>query len=99
MYIFSLPLCLYIYILFIDMYIYICIPFIIIITSFYTVLLVAKVILVFWIVVRYVAKLVDGTIFDRKGYDGEEPFEFKVDEGRSVCLEIRTTVCLHEDMC
>ncbi|KAJ8644726.1 hypothetical protein MRB53_006474 [Persea americana] len=34
--------------------------------------------------IRYVAKLVDGTIFDRKGYDGEEPFEFKVDEEQVI---------------
>lgn len=81
------------------MYIYICLLLIIIITSFYTLLLVAKVILVFWIAVRYVAKLVDGTIFDRKGYDGEEPFEFKVDEGRSVCLELPSAymkICAEE---
>lgn len=30
---------------------------------------------------RYVAKLEDGTIFDKKGHDGEELFEFVTDEG------------------
>lgn len=35
-----------------------------------------------WDAVRYIARLSDGTIFDKKGYDGEDPFEFKVDEGK-----------------
>ncbi|XP_049931515.1 peptidyl-prolyl cis-trans isomerase FKBP65-like isoform X2 [Nymphaea colorata] len=30
--------------------------------------------------IRYVGKLSDGTIFDKKGHDGEEPLEFLVDE-------------------
>lgn len=31
--------------------------------------------------IRYTAKLSDGTIFEQKGNNGEEPFEFIVDEG------------------
>ncbi|KAK9130939.1 hypothetical protein Sjap_011426 [Stephania japonica] len=29
--------------------------------------------------IRYIGKLLDGTIFDKKGHDGMEPFEFTVD--------------------
>jgi hypothetical protein len=31
--------------------------------------------------VRLIGKLEDGTVFDRRGHDGEEPFEFTIDEG------------------
>nr|DAD44682.1 TPA_asm: hypothetical protein HUJ06_002912 [Nelumbo nucifera] len=34
--------------------------------------------------IRYIAKLSNGTIFDKKGYDGEDPFEFKVDEEQVI---------------
>ncbi|PIA42700.1 hypothetical protein AQUCO_02000270v1 [Aquilegia coerulea] len=34
--------------------------------------------------IRYIAKLSDGKIFDKKGYDGEDPFEFKVDEEQVI---------------
>jgi len=30
---------------------------------------------------RLVGKLEDGTIFERRGHDGVEPFEFIIDEG------------------
>ena len=32
--------------------------------------------------VRYIAKLEDDTIFDKKGFDGEAPLDFITDEGR-----------------
>lgn len=31
--------------------------------------------------VKLIGKLEDGTVFVKKGHDGEEPFEFKTDEG------------------
>ncbi|OVA20352.1 Peptidyl-prolyl cis-trans isomerase [Macleaya cordata] len=34
--------------------------------------------------IKYIAKLSDGTIFDKKGYDGEDPLEFKVDEEQII---------------
>ena len=34
-----------------------------------------------YIAVRYTTKLRDGTIFENKGYKGEEPSKFEVDEG------------------
>lgn len=30
---------------------------------------------------KFIGKLQDGTVFVKKGYDEEEPFEFKTDEG------------------
>ncbi|KAL6597787.1 hypothetical protein ACP70R_046592 [Stipagrostis hirtigluma subsp. patula] len=35
--------------------------------------------------VRLIGKLQDGTVFDRRGYDGEEPFEFTIDEEPLIC--------------
>lgn len=34
--------------------------------------------------IRYTAKLQDGTIFEKKGYEGEEPFQFVVDEEQVI---------------
>ncbi|KAF5178898.1 Peptidyl-prolyl cis-trans isomerase fkbp62 [Thalictrum thalictroides] len=34
--------------------------------------------------IRYIAKLSDGKIFEKNGYDGEDPFEFKVDEEQVI---------------
>ncbi|KAK1264701.1 Peptidyl-prolyl cis-trans isomerase FKBP65 [Acorus gramineus] len=34
--------------------------------------------------IRYIAKLEDGTLFDQKGFDGEDPFEFKIDEEQVI---------------
>ncbi|KAG9455803.1 hypothetical protein H6P81_000311 [Aristolochia fimbriata] len=34
--------------------------------------------------IRYIAKLEDGTIFEKKGHGEEEPFEFKVDEEQVI---------------
>ncbi|CAN6456364.1 unnamed protein product [Victoria cruziana] len=34
--------------------------------------------------IRYIGKLADGTIFDKKGHDGEEPLEFLVDEDQVI---------------
>ena len=34
--------------------------------------------------VRLVGKLEDGTVFVKKGHDGEEPFEFKTDEEQVI---------------
>lgn len=31
--------------------------------------------------VRLVGKLQDGTVFEQRGHDGEEPFELIIDEG------------------
>jgi len=31
--------------------------------------------------VKLIGKLQDGTVFTKKGYDDEQPFEFKIDEG------------------
>ena len=38
---------------------------------------------IFFIVisVKFIGKLQDGTVFIKKGYDDEQPFEFKIDEG------------------
>ena len=33
--------------------------------------------------VSYMARLEDGTIFEKKGIDGEQPLEFITDEGQS----------------
>lgn len=33
--------------------------------------------------VKLIGKLEDGTVFVKKGHDGEEPFEFKTDEGNN----------------
>jgi len=35
----------------------------------------------FFFAVKLIGKLQDGTIFIKKGYDDEQPFEFKIDEG------------------
>jgi hypothetical protein len=35
-------------------------------------------------IVRLIGKLEDGTVFVRKGHDGEEPFEFKTDEEQVI---------------
>lgn len=35
--------------------------------------------------VRYTAKLEDGTIFEKKGFDGENPLQFITDEGQPNC--------------
>lgn len=35
-------------------------------------------------VVRFIGKLEDGTVFVKKGHDGEEPFEFKTDEEQVI---------------
>jgi hypothetical protein len=34
--------------------------------------------------VKLIGKLEDGTVFLKKGHDGEEPFEFKVDEEQVI---------------
>jgi len=34
--------------------------------------------------VRLIGKLEDGTVFVKKGHDGEEPFEFKTDEEQVI---------------
>ncbi|KAI9114981.1 hypothetical protein K1719_013994 [Acacia pycnantha] len=34
--------------------------------------------------VRLIGKLQDGTVFTKKGYDEEQPFKFKVDEGQVI---------------
>lgn len=34
--------------------------------------------------VRFIGKLEDGTVFVKKGHDGEEPFEFKTDEEQVI---------------
>jgi hypothetical protein len=34
--------------------------------------------------VRLIGKLEDGTVFDRRGHDGEEPLEFTIDEGYTI---------------
>lgn len=34
-----------------------------------------------FVIVKLIGKLQDGTVFIKKGYDDEPPFEFKVDEG------------------
>lgn len=31
--------------------------------------------------VRYLARLADGTLYEKKGYEGEQPFIFIIDEG------------------
>lgn len=31
--------------------------------------------------VRLIGKLQDGTVFDQRGHEGDEPLEFMVDEG------------------
>ncbi|VFQ99054.1 unnamed protein product [Cuscuta campestris] len=36
--------------------------------------------------IRYLAKLEDGTLFEKKGLDGEKPWDFTTDEGVSVCV-------------
>lgn len=36
----------------------------------------------FYLAVKLIGKLVDGTVFEKKGHD-EEPLEFKVDEGNN----------------
>lgn len=37
----------------------------------------------FGVAVKLIGKLQDGTVFVKKGYDDEEPFEFKNDEGKT----------------
>ena len=46
--------------------------------------------------IKYIAKLQDGTIFEKKGYEGDEHFQFEVDEeqvisGLDKALESMTT--------
>ena len=37
-----------------------------------------------YIAVRYTAKLQDSTIFEKKEYEGEEPFQFEEDEEQVI---------------
>lgn len=39
--------------------------------------------------VKLIGKLDDGTVFVKKGHDGDEPFEFKTDEGNAFCSDGR----------
>ncbi|GAB4852375.1 hypothetical protein Ancab_016567 [Ancistrocladus abbreviatus] len=43
------------------------------------------------ITMKYIAKLEDGTIFEKKGFDGEAPLEFIVDEGAPVYCPVRAS--------
>jgi len=38
--------------------------------------------------VRYIAKLEDGTIFEKRGFDGEASLEFITDEGGFLTLHL-----------
>lgn len=38
--------------------------------------------------VSYIAKLEDGTVFERKGIDGEHPLVFVIDEGQLTILDL-----------
>lgn len=44
--------------------------------------------------VRLVGKLEDGTVFVKKGHDGDEPFEFKTDEEQVIEGLDRTVVTM-----
>lgn len=38
---------------------------------------------------KLIGKLQDGTVFLKKGHDGdEEPFEFQTDEGTKLCISV-----------
>lgn len=46
----------------------------------------------FFVTVKLIGKLLDGTVFARKGHDEESPFEFKVDEGH-VSIAFMQKIC------
>lgn len=43
---------------------------------------------------KLIGKLEDGTVFVKKGHDDEPPFEFKVDEGKSLDTTVYYDVLL-----
>lgn len=46
--------------------------------------------------VRLIGKLKDGTVFDRRGHDGEEPFEFTIDEEHVIYGLDEAVMTMHE---
>lgn len=44
--------------------------------------------------VRFIGKLEDGTVFSKKGHDGDEPFEFRTDEEQVIEGLDRTVVTM-----
>lgn len=46
--------------------------------------------------VRYIAKLEDGTTFEKKGFDGVAPLEFISDEGGGLKLHALRNAAFHQ---
>ena len=49
--------------------------------------------------VKYVGKLEDGTVFEKKGHDGDELFEFVNDEGLSLVFTSMALVLFYRLQC
>jgi hypothetical protein len=52
----------------------------------------------FFFVVKIVGKLEDGTLFLKKGHEGDEPLEFKTDEGNMLSSVIAEKLCFLLDV-